>query len=249
MTREVVEHLPGRPDTAWVLTCEHASQDLPDGWTWPDEDRPLLDTHWAVDLGIADLTRGLAKRLHAPAVLARFSRLLIDPNRELASGTLFRRRCDGIEVALNRRLSVQEQERRIQQCYEPFHAAVDATVRANPRANLLSMHSFTPVYEGGEPRWMEVGVLFDHDEELAHHIAGHLEASGLKVALNAPYTGKGGLMYSASHHAQQHGRLAVELEIRQDLATDPPQFPRLVDAIAKAVHAVAVPVPTDGSAP
>jgi len=237
MPTDAAEFLAGRPDAAWVLTCEHASEDLPEGWTWPEGDRHLLGTHWAVDLGIAELTRQLAARLGAPAVLARFSRLLIDPNRHLSAGTLFRRHCDGVPVDLNRELSFDERQRRIQRCYEPFHATIDEAVGGHPGADVLSMHSFTPVYEGGEPRWMEVGVLFDHDEALAHAVAAHLEGSGLRVAINEPYTGKGGLMHSASTHAIAHGRRAVELEVRQDLATDPSQHERLVDAITAAMNA------------
>jgi hypothetical protein len=34
-----------------LLTCEHASQLMPSPWRWPDEDRRLLNTHWALDLG------------------------------------------------------------------------------------------------------------------------------------------------------------------------------------------------------
>jgi predicted N-formylglutamate amidohydrolase len=34
-----------------MLTCEHASQLMPAPWRWPDEDRRLLNTHWALDLG------------------------------------------------------------------------------------------------------------------------------------------------------------------------------------------------------
>ncbi len=236
---EAAEVVPGSPDAPWVLTCEHASEELPPGWSWPEADAHLLGTHWAVDLGIADLTRALAARLQAPAVLSRFSRLLIDPNRELSAGTLFRRHCDGHEVVLNHDLSFDERQRRIHTCYEPFHAAIGAAVASAPRANVLSMHSFTPVYEGGEPRWMEVGVLFDRDEALALAVAARLETAGLRVAINEPYSGRGGLMHSASTHALRHRRLAVELEVRQDLATDPASCPRLVDAIAQALDGVA----------
>ena len=238
-TVPAAEVLDGHPDAPWVITCEHASDALPPGWTWPAADRHLLGTHWAVDLGVAGLVRGLSGRLHAPAVLSRFSRLLIDPNRHLSAGTLFRRHCDGEVVALNQDLSFDERQRRIRTCYEPFHATIDAVIERTPRANVLSMHSFTPIYEGGAPRWMEVGVLFDHDEALAHTIAARLEDAGLRVALNEPYTGKGGLMHSATTHAVRHGRLAVELEVRQDLATDPTQQPRLVGAIAEAVAGAA----------
>ena len=40
------------------------------------------------------------------------------------------------------------------------------------------------------------------------------------VAANEPWSGKDGLIYSAERHAHRHGRIALELEVRQDLATD-----------------------------
>src|SRR3546814_5146822 len=41
-------------------------------------------------IGIAEVTRHLARRLDAPAVLSRFSRLIVDPNRQLDNPTLIR---------------------------------------------------------------------------------------------------------------------------------------------------------------
>ena len=36
-----VELVQGRADAPVLLTCEHASQDLPAGWRWPEADRRL----------------------------------------------------------------------------------------------------------------------------------------------------------------------------------------------------------------
>jgi predicted N-formylglutamate amidohydrolase len=230
-----VDRIHGPQHASWAITVEHASEELPTGWEWPESDRNWLGTHWAIDIGIASLSRKLATHLQAPAVLAGFSRLLIDPNRELTSETLFRTHCDGVEIGLNRGLSEAEKQARIDRCYTPFHDAVSAMLLATPRANVLSMHSFTPVYEGGAPRWMEVGVLFDRDEALAVRVAAAIEATGLRVALNEPYSGRGGLMHSATTHAATHERLAVELEVRQDLCGDEAQHQRLVAAIGEAL--------------
>jgi predicted N-formylglutamate amidohydrolase len=238
---DAVERLPGRPDSAWVLTCEHASEHLPAPYAWTSAERALLGTHWAVDLGAAAITRALSRRLGAPALLARFSRLLLDPNREPGHPTMFRTRCDDVDVVLNAALDDAERTRRLERFHVPFHAAIDEAVRMAPQADVLSIHSFTPVYEGGLPRPMELGVLYDHDEALAHDFAAVLEARGFRVALNEPYTGKGGLMYSADRHARAHGRRAVEIEVRQDLASEPAEHARIVGALAAAAEATARP--------
>ncbi|MFK7927398.1 MAG: N-formylglutamate amidohydrolase, partial [Myxococcota bacterium] len=142
MSSEAVEILPGAGPV--VLTCEHASLRLPDPWTWPDADRWLVGTHWSVDLGIAPLVRALSALTQWPAVLSRFSRLLVDANRIESSDTLFRTVAEGRPVQLNADLSEEEKKRRLNEMYHPYHAAVDAMVRNNPGALIFSLHSFTP---------------------------------------------------------------------------------------------------------
>jgi len=219
-----------------VLSCEHASQRLPPGWTWPDEDRWLVGTHWAWDIGAAEITRGLSARLGAPAVLAGFSRLLVDPNREPGSPTLFRDVADGRPVHLNLGLSEEEKQRRLQGLYEPYHRAF-ADLALRHRAPVLGVHTFTPVYEGGPPREMEIGVLFGRDEEPAKRLAASLAARGFKVALNEPYSGRDGLIYACETHARRCGQVALELEVRQDVAGDPPRRAALIPALEEAVRA------------
>lgn len=216
---DAVEQIGG--DGPILITCEHATARMPPGWSWPEEDRWLIDTHWAHDKGARELTLSLAEALGAAAVLSRYSRLIIDANRDEASPTLFRTEAEGRPVHLNTtHLDDAERSRRIARLLRPYHARLDASVRASRAPTLVAMHSFTPVYEG-QVRAMEVGVLFDRDEELALGVASALDTRGLKVALNEPYSGKNGLMYSVDRHARAHSRRAVELEVRQDLATDP----------------------------
>jgi len=219
-----------------ALTCEHASNRLPPWLTWPAADRWLVGTHWAWDIGIAEVTLQLAERLEVTAAFAGFSRLVADPNRDLDDPTLIRAEAHGRKVALNQDLTPEERARRLE-LWQAYHDAIDGVLRAQPGNSLLSMHSFTPHYEDDAPRGMEVGVLFDRDEAAAHRLAAALAAEGLNVALNEPYSGKGGLMYCVERHAEPEGRVALELEIRQDLADDPFVRRRLVPAIEKAVRA------------
>src|SRR3712207_9253829 len=47
-----------------------------------------FERHIAYDIGAAAVTRSLAQRLGAPAILTQFSRLIIDPNRGRDDPTL-----------------------------------------------------------------------------------------------------------------------------------------------------------------
>lgn len=233
------EVIAGSEASRVLLTCEHASNALPEPWRWPEPDRWIIDTHWAIDLGAAEVTRHLAQAMHAPAVLATFSRLLVDPNRPVPHPELFRKQADGHTVWLNHDLTHREQEARVEHFHSGYHAVVDQQLARTPRAMILSIHTFTPIYEAGPPRPMEIGVLFDRDESLALQIADALHhEGGWKVALNEPYSGRNGLMYAPDRHAMHHGRPAVEFEIRQDIANDPTRHADLVRSIRHALTVV-----------
>jgi predicted N-formylglutamate amidohydrolase len=177
------------------------------------------------------LTEELARALDAPAVVSEFSRLVVDPNREEDSPTLFRELADGIPVALNATVTARDREMRLARFYRPFHAAVDRAAAETRAPVLLSVHTFTPLYEGS-PRHMEIGVLFNREEELAERIGKSLRAAGFRIAMNEPWSGRDGLIYSAERHADAHGKAALELEIRQDLACEPVFRSRLVASIS-----------------
>jgi predicted N-formylglutamate amidohydrolase len=220
---------------AVLLTAEHASSRLPPRWDWQGQEH-LATQHWGIDLGIAALTESLAMSLGAPAVLARFSRLLIDPNRPLDSPTLFRDRADGHPVNLNAAVTSEGAARRIAEYYEPYHAAIDAQLAHNKCKFLVSMHSFTPLYEGA-PRSVEIGVLHPGNYgELAEQWRDALATTGRDVRVNEPYTGSNGYMYSAETHAERFGIPCIELEIRQDLLEDTSNHDEFVALITAALQ-------------
>lgn len=222
-------------DAGILITCEHASQRLPSPWVWSARDCRLVDTHWAYDLGAAELAREYAEAIGAVAVLSRFSRLLADPNRPEDSPTLFRASAEGQPVELNASIVAAEREIRLAGYYRPFHNAVDREVAASSARILFAMHTFTPLYEG-TPRDLEVGVLFDREEELASDILDALTRAGIHAAPNEPYSGRAGLIHVVERHANTHGRRAIELEVRQDLAVDPAFRARLIPLLASQLR-------------
>jgi predicted N-formylglutamate amidohydrolase len=211
---------------------------MPPPFQWPDEDAWLADTHWAYDLGAAELTRELAAALSTTAVLSRFSRLLIDPNRTEEATDLFRIVAEGKPVLLNRGMDDAERERRVA-LGNAYHSTIDALLGPDTAKLVLSVHSFTPLYEGVK-RTVEMGVLFDREEVLAERVRAALTLAGINALPNEPYSGKLGLMYSAERHAARHRRRALELEVRQDLACDRRARARIV-AVLAAVLADALP--------
>lgn len=231
VVEEAFEEIRGAPDAPIFLTCEHASDRLPGPWQWPVQDTRLLGTHWALDLGAREVALELAIALRASAVCSRFSRLLVDPNREEHHGDLFRRSADGAEILLNRDVTPSDSEARLAGYYRPFHAAVDRALSSSRAPVLLSVHSFTPLYEG-VAREVQLGVLFNREERAADELVRALSSRFDGVAHNEPWSGREGLIFSAESHAERHGRVALEIEVRQDLATDPEYRAKLVSVLA-----------------
>jgi len=64
-----------------LLVCDHASNVVPSALGTLGLSDDTFERHIAYDIGAAAVTRGLADRLDASAVLAGYSRLVIDVNR------------------------------------------------------------------------------------------------------------------------------------------------------------------------
>lgn len=223
-----------------VLTCEHASEDLPPPLRATAQDRAFLRRHWGVDIGAAAVTRALSAALDAPAVLGVASRLVLDLNRAPGDPTLALRSVEGVRLGFNRGVDGPAMTQRMKTIHAPYHAAVSRTL-ADRRARggpvlLFSVHSFTPDYMGSI-REVEMGVLFDTHEDLARRLGADLAAMGWDTRLNQPWSGLDGLIYAANRHGQAQGVPYLELEIRQDLIAD--------DADAEQVAARLVPALVD----
>jgi predicted N-formylglutamate amidohydrolase len=218
-----VETIPGDPAGGLVILCDHASNALPPEYGDLGLPAGEFQRHIAFDIGAAALTRRIAAALGAPAVLSRFSRLLIDPNRGADDPTLIMRLSDGAVVPGNARVDAQERERRLERYYLPYHAAVaralDAALATGRSPAILSVHSFTPAWKG-RPRPWHAGILWDLDPRLAVPLIDALRAdASLVVGDNEPYAGalKGDTLY---RHGSQRGLAHALIEVRQDLIGD-----------------------------
>lgn len=206
----------------WLVTCDHASNAVPDWVSGGDLGLPPeeMERHIAWDIGAEGLARALARRLGAAAILGRFSRLVIDANRGEDDPTLVMRLYDGTVIPANRALDAAGLEERLERLWRPYHAALEALLAR--REVLLAVHSFTPQLRGRPPRPWEVAVLHSPlDGRVALPLIEGLRARGdLVVGDNEPYSGHlpGD---SVDRHALRTGRLNVLVEVRQDLIATP----------------------------
>lgn len=209
----------------WLLACDHASARIPASLGdlgVPPEHRLA---HIAWDIGAGELTLELARRLEAPAILAAYSRLVVDCNRPLDDAGAMPESSDGVDIPGNRGLDAAAREQRAEALYWPYHRAVAAELSALGAAGsspvLVAIHSFTPVMQGKRRPW-HVGVLWDRDPRLAVPLLAALrEERGLVVGDNEPYSGREPPGFTIDHHAAAAGLAHVALEIRQDLLATP----------------------------
>lgn len=215
--------LPGRSDSRLVILCDHAGNDLPEAYGTLGLPAGQLKRHIAYDIGAAPIVRALSAAFDAPAVMTRYSRLLIDPNRGRDDPTLVMRLSDGAVIPGNRKLDEAERARRVRFYYEPYHRAVDAVIdrclRNGTPPALLSIHSFTESWKEFSRPW-HVGVLWGEDVRLARPLLGGFYAEGdLIVGENEPYIGQlvGDCLWQ---HGRERGLANAIVEIRQDLIRD-----------------------------
>ena len=225
----------------FVLICDHAESSLPEEYGTLGVPGALLDEHIAYDIGAANMTRRMAETLGATAVLSRFSRLLIDPNRSPDHQGLIPMESDGVDIPGNKSVDAEERGLRRARYYDPYHRAIDRAIAAQLAQGfvpaIVGIHSFTPVMQGEVRPW-EAGILWNNDPRLARPLIDILGRNpSLTIGDNLPYSGKL-LAYSLDHHGGDHGLPNVVIEIRQDLVDSAEKAYLWADILANVLQEI-----------
>ncbi|NJD30308.1 MAG: N-formylglutamate amidohydrolase [Gammaproteobacteria bacterium] len=225
-----------------LIVCDHASRAFPKGMQRLG--LPVLQTweHIAWDIGAGELARGISNALDAPAVLAGYSRLIVDCNRQPDDPEAFRKESDGWVIPGNQVLSEFERRVRLACFFDPYHEAIAALLGGFRTRSIVplvvSVHTFTPQM-GGEQRPWHVGVLWDKDpESAARMLAGLRAIDGLVVGENQPYSGKHPANYTIDHHVEPAGLPHVCIEVRQDQLESPAGVERWVRILSRLIGEV-----------
>ena len=175
-----------------ILTCEHASSEIPEQYNNLGLADKYLDTHIARDKGCKELTIELAKRLGCCAFLANYSRLFIDFNRRENEDSLIVSNSDTITIPKNLNLSLDEKQYRIQNYYRPYYNAIFTKIKelqvSGVKPQIFSIHGFTPQLQGGSFRPWNAGVLFVTPNPLSAKLLSGLKCKeNIMVDANVPY--------------------------------------------------------------
>lgn len=183
--------------TGLVLSCEHASWQLPVGVELGvAADVQASQAGW--DHGALEIASQLGGALGLPVHAGTFTRMFVDLNRPPDHPDVIPSNSYGAPVPGNVRLTPGDRAARIAQFHAPYWDAVRRDVRAalaTRRACLhFASHTFDPSLDP-DRRQFDVGVLYDpahaFEAELAERLIAQLVAAGLEVRANAPYHGTG----------------------------------------------------------
>lgn len=196
-----------------LIIADHASAHVPADIDLGIE-RALLSNHIAIDIGVAEVAALLAEQLSCRAVLGGVSRLVLDLNREDDAPGLLPVMSDGHGIPGNRNADLAE---RMIRFHHPYHHQIALMLDAMTSPFILSLHSFTPslMSDPAQDRPWDIGILYNQDDRAAKVAIPLLEAAGLKVGNQLPYSGRL-LNATMNRHAEANGIPYLGVEMRQD---------------------------------
>jgi len=210
-------------DSRFLLIGDHAGTFIPQSLGQLGLSSADLSRHIACDIGVANLGAELSRRLDAPFIGQRYSRLVIDCNRALDAPGSILTHSDGSAVPGNFSLSADDAKARAAEIFEPYHAhiaeALDRRLQQTLPTILISLHSFTPSM-AGELRPWRYGVLHRNDSPFSSSILAVLRRRhGDEVGDNQPYA-MDGTDFTVPFHVDTRALDYLEIEVRQDLIAD-----------------------------
>ena len=224
--------------TPWVIICDHAGRLVPGCLDSLGLAADHFQRHIAVDIGAGALSVALSDILGAACIRQTYSRLVVDCNRAPGRSDQIVTRTDGVEPPGNIGLSADQAEARLAEIFHPYHdriaAELDRRAAAGRLSALVSVHSFTPVFQGFVRPW-HVGVLHDRQSQASRIMLDLLAAEpDLTVGDNEPYA-MDNIDYTIPRHAIAQGIPYLELEIRQDLIADEAGVARFAELLGRLV--------------
>ncbi|MFT6867397.1 MAG: putative N-formylglutamate amidohydrolase [Cyclobacteriaceae bacterium] len=201
-----------------VVSCEHAGNKVPVTFSYLFRlERAVLVSHRGWDIGAFDIAKQMASGLAVKCYHYDYTRLLIESNRSIDSDQLFSEYSEYLDRTVRKSL--------ISTYYKPYRSSVTKHIKEltklGNRVVHLSIHTFTPVWEG-QNREVEIGLLFDEDRSLEAafcqkvKFAMHGSTQNYQIRYNEPYKGSDdGFTTHLRKSFKSEEYLGVEIEINQ----------------------------------
>lgn len=222
-THETAEVLNPESNFPILMTIEHACPNVPDDINLgvePDEGT----LPYFYDVGIPEVARHLANDLGATTIFGRFTRLVIDLNRNIDRDDLIaENEYWGIPIPGNTGLTQADKDYRFNKYYLDYHKTIAAHVERlksihNPPI-FFSLHSY-PRHERtvAEPYPWDFACLYNKDNRMAKIFMDHISENYPNVVIgdNEPYSLKEYQTGSAIMHGENNDLPYLLIEISID---------------------------------
>ena len=216
-----------------LIIADHASNFVPEENNKVGLLNSFLNKHIAFDVGVKELSLDLSNRLKCKVIQGKYSRLIIDLNRDLDDPTVIPEIVDRKIIPGNIGLGKSELRLRIEKIYNKYHYEIDQTIKNKKVKVILSLHSFNPIFKN-KRRLLEFGILSNEDKNLSSIIIDQLKLQKLNVGDNKPYRGNliGDSMY---RHGLKNKLPHALIEVRNDLLSYPTKIKRVSRLLHKTV--------------
>jgi predicted N-formylglutamate amidohydrolase len=213
-----------RPDdAAMLLTCEHATNHVPERWRALFESADeALTSHRGWDAGAIEMAEAMSHSFGVPLCSGEVTRLLVDLNRSISNHDLW--------SEYSRTLPVSDQQFILESYYYPYRERIrNEVARRIDEGRMVrhvSVHTFCPELHG-VIRTCDVGLLYDPSRSGEEgYIMGIADAikkvlPGLRVRRNEPYQGTDdGCTTWLRSEFPEHLYWGIELEFNQAMLLD-----------------------------
>ena len=218
-----------------LIIADHASNYIPKKNNKLGLKNSFLNQHIAFDIGVKELSLDLSNQLKCRIIQGKYSRLLIDLNRDLNDPTVIPEIVDSKIIPGNIGLSKSEVRLRIKKIYNKYHYKINRIIKNKKVKVILSIHSFNPIFKN-KKRLLEFGILSNEDKNLSSIIIDQLRLQKLNVGDNKPYKGNliGDSMY---RHGLRNKLPHALIEVRNDLLSNPTKIKRVSRLLHKTIVA------------
>ena len=226
-----------------LLVCDHASNIFPLSMGDFGLKQKDMRRHIAWDIGAKNVTQIISKKLDAPAILAGYSRLVIDLNRKLGDPESIPEVSDSTSIVGNLKLTKKQKKEREEIFFWPYHKGISNFLKLMKTRGIVpivfSVHSFTP-YLGKNKRKWHVSVLWNRDPRIAIPLLDRLNSQSgphFLVGDNEPYSGRD-TAFTIDFHAGAKGLPNCAIEIRQNLINTPKGAKKWASILADALSEI-----------
>ena len=204
-----------------IILCDHASNYIPPKYKNLGLENNQIQKHIGWDIGAANVAKKISKSLDATLIMSGYSRLLIDCNRPFGVPEAFIKKSENTIIPGNFNLTKKEKTYRAKKYCIPYRNKIENIIKFRMKKNIIpiivSIHSFTPVYNGKSRPW-HLGLLFRKEKRVFSLLIKELQKDkSIKTGINQPYKCNLKGDFSIPYFAELKGLPCILLEIRQDL--------------------------------